>query len=649
MEADFEIKHRDGLSRIGSFSTSHGKVQTPTIMPVLDPLKPDQIPISEITALGAEIFITNAYLTYKNELAKGKSEKEGIHSLVGFNGPIMTDSGAFQLMGYGKVNITNTEVTNFQEKIHVDIGVYLDIPVSMGGYEETKEALEITLERAKEHIAVRNDPATMWAGPIQGGKYLDLITTSAKEMGSLDFNIHAIGSVVPLLESYEFKTVTRMVYTAKRYLPFNRPVHLFGAGHPMFFAQSVYLGIDLFDSAAYWLFAKAGRYMTITGTFHLKDLEYFPCNCKYCIEKSPKDILKTKPNEQILFLARHNLAVSFAEIKVIKQAIVDGRLWNLVLQRSSAHPKLAEAVTYLIEIEVQEYLEKFTSISYKSRFFSHPWAVSDPLLLRYKERIIDRFPCTKKEAVLIDEEYKGKISKKYQKILINSLFGLIPEEWKSIYPVMQHLTFTNEITEETFVFIKHWLETYMGKYEKIYNLTSIELKGTETSLPEYSDENSEIPLEKDQIDADIVRSLIKYQYKVNDDLLNKMGIIRVEKSKTDRIKEIFVNNERYATVRASDSVLIPSEKMVKYIYDNFPFPEHRVIVQSDIKSFIQEGKSVFSKFVIQIDENLRPGDECLIVTAENELIGFGSLIMTFQEAKSFTRGMVVKTRKGFLD
>ena len=646
MEADFEIKYREGLSRIGQFNTNHGKIQTPTIMPVLDPLNPNQIAISEIIALGAEMFITNAYLTYKNEQAKQKAILDGIHSLVGYNGPIMTDSGAFQLMGYGNVNITNTEVTEFQEKIHVDLGVYLDIPVSMGGYEETKEALEVTLERAKEHISARKDPTTMWTGPIQGGKYLDLITKSAIEMGALPFNIHAIGSVVPLLESYEYKTVAQMIFTAKKYLPYNRPVHLFGAGHPMIFALAVYLGIDLFDSAAYWLFAKAGRYMTVNGTFHLKDLDYFPCNCKFCLETSPKDIIKAKPQEQTIFLAMHNLAVSFGEIKTIKQAIIDGRLWNLVLQRSSSHPRLTEAVFYLIHDDVQFFIEKFTSLTYKSRLFSHPWANSDPILLRYKDRVLNRFPVTKKIAILINEDTLVQIPKNYQKISINPLFGLIPEEWRTIYPVLQHVSFTKEIDSKTVIFLNEWVVKNKHHFEKLVNLSNISLVGIESTLPENNLESESVSIETNQNDIDIIKALMKYQYNVTDPVLNSLKEFKIEKSKSNRIKEFFINGERFATVRASDNLLIPSEVMAKFIHFNFKFPKHRVVVQSDVKLFIKDGKSVFAKFVIQMDQELRPGDECIIVSNEDELLGFGTLQMTFEEAKSFTRGIMVKTRKG---
>ncbi|MFV2015034.1 MAG: tRNA-guanine transglycosylase, partial [Candidatus Heimdallarchaeota archaeon] len=107
MDAEFEIKSREGLARIGVFNTKNGKVNTPTLMPVLDPLRPNQISINEIVNIGAEIFITNAYLCFRNEKVHKKAMNDGIHNLINFNGPVMTDSGAFQLMGYGSVDVSN--------------------------------------------------------------------------------------------------------------------------------------------------------------------------------------------------------------------------------------------------------------------------------------------------------------------------------------------------------------------------------------------------------------------------------------------------------------------------------------------------------------------------------------------------------------
>ncbi len=118
----------------------------------------------------------------------------------------MTDSGAFQLMEYGEVSVTNAEITNFQERIRTDIGVFLDIPTKQRLYHDVNKALEETLVRADEHIMSRN-PASkvLWAGPIQGGEFIDLVEKSSQLMAQKPFSIHPLGSVVPYLEKYDFE------------------------------------------------------------------------------------------------------------------------------------------------------------------------------------------------------------------------------------------------------------------------------------------------------------------------------------------------------------------------------------------------------------------------------------------------------------
>jgi 7-cyano-7-deazaguanine tRNA-ribosyltransferase len=649
MDSGFEIKQREGLARIATFNTKNGKVMTPTLMPVLDPLRPEQLPINEIVSIGAEIFITNAYLCYRNDQAHKVAVEHGIHKLINFNGPVMTDSGAFQLMGYGTVEVSNEEITKFQEDIGVDIGVFLDIPVANGTYVETKEALNTTITRAKEHINLRTNKEVLWAGPIQGGKYLDLLSTSAKIMGDLPFQIYAIGSVVPLLENYEYLTITKMILTAKKNLPLNRPVHLFGAGHPMIFALSVYLGIDLFDSAAYWLFAKAGRYMTSTGSFNLSDLEYFPCGCSYCSSTTPETVKKLNKSEQILFLARHNLSASFIELRIIRQAIKDGRLWNLVLQRSTAHPNLALAVQHLNSSEVILFLEKFSSLSYKkSRLYSHVWSLSDPLVLRFKSRVLERFPILTKNCVIYTDKLPERfLSNSVQKIKLHPVFGLIPQEWMIIYPIMQHLSFVTEFSQQILDDSKQWIARYEKKFEKIFNTTEFEFEGTIQTT--YNDLASlDINLKETLTsDRNQVLAMIKYQYNVVQNLLDELEDISVIRSKkSNRIKEFYIKKERWGTIRASDSMIIPGKPFAVWLHSVLSYPLFRVTINTEVKEFVLNGKSAFCKFCDAMDINLRPGDECLIVTHEDELLGWGQVQYTAVEVKTFTKGIVVKTRGG---
>ena len=132
---------------------------------------------------------------------------------------------------------------------------------------------------------------------------------SAKEMGTLPFQIHALGSPTEVMESYRFDVLVDMIMTAKMNLPSDRPLHLFGAGHPFMFSLAVALGCDLFDSAAYALYARDGRYMTENGTWRLNELEYFPCSCPKCSKATPKNVLSLPQPEKEVFLAEHNLYV----------------------------------------------------------------------------------------------------------------------------------------------------------------------------------------------------------------------------------------------------------------------------------------------------------------------------------------------------
>ena len=122
----FEIKAKDNMGRVGVLKTKHGNVKTPALMPVIHPRKQ----AIDVAKYGADIVITNAYLIYKDEELKQKAIDEGLHKLINFDGPIMTDSGSFQLSVYGDVEITNKEVIEFQELIKTDIGTSLDIPTA---------------------------------------------------------------------------------------------------------------------------------------------------------------------------------------------------------------------------------------------------------------------------------------------------------------------------------------------------------------------------------------------------------------------------------------------------------------------------------------------------------------------------------------
>ena len=167
-EAIFEILKRDGLARIGRLDLAHGKVTTPTLMPVIDPRDILINPREMRREFGAELIITNAYLTLRH--FGEKAAKRGIHSILRYDGPLMTDSGGYQILRYGEIEVGPEEIVRYQDAIAPDIATILDVPT---GIDVTKqrafETVKVTLERAERALELRSNPKVKWCGPVQGG------------------------------------------------------------------------------------------------------------------------------------------------------------------------------------------------------------------------------------------------------------------------------------------------------------------------------------------------------------------------------------------------------------------------------------------------------------------------------------------------
>ena len=339
---NFEIKYKDARARIGTFSTKHGKITTPTLMPVIHPKKQT----IKVKDYGAKMVITNSYIINKDEELKEKALRLGVHELIDFPGVIATDSGSFQLSVYGDIDITNKEVIQFQEAIGTDIGTSLDIPTPPYVTRQKAETeLNTTIARAHEAIETRQH--MLLNSVVQGSTFPDLRTMCAEDIGSMNFDIFPIGAVVPLMEQYKYADLVDVVMSSIKGLPESKPRHLMGAGHPMVFALAVAMGCDLFDSAAYILYANNNRLMMPTGTLRLEELIEMPCSCEICTKYTPEDLLEMEQKERTELLAIHNLHISFAEIRQIKQAIKDGTLMNLVEERCSSHPFLLDGLRRL--------------------------------------------------------------------------------------------------------------------------------------------------------------------------------------------------------------------------------------------------------------------------------------------------------------
>jgi len=645
----FEIRDRDAAGRICKLTTKHGVVTTPNLMPVINPNKMLITPKEMKKLFGTEIVITNSYIIKKDEKLGEEALKQGVHKLIDFDGPVMTDSGTFQSYVYGKVNVDPVEIVKFQRDIGSDIGTILDI---FGTPDQTKkeaeQGMKETIKRAKKSIPVKND--MLLACTVQGSIYPDLRETCAKELSKIDADFFPIGGVVPLMENQRYTDLVRCILSAKRGLDPSKPVHLFGAGHPLVFPLAVALGCDFFDSSAYAKYADDGRMILPEGTEKLEDLEELPCCCPVCTKFTASELKKMEKNEVILQLAKHNLYVSFAEIKKIRSAIVEGNLWELVERRAGSNPYLLDALRELRKKENKEWLERFEPTSKnKALFYTGNHTIHRPLIHRCHKRLLNRyepsfdtivvFPEGKKPySRYYSEKIKKILGKRNVSLLVNSYLGPVPIELDEMYPFAQSV-FPEIIDKET-----------TGEVGRIFseftkNRKIIFWRGSKT-LQELSESKDK---KREDVDLRRISAVVDMQFGkgASKALLN--GNVEIVKSKnTDKIRNVHVDGRHILSMRAEDGLFTLKIDGAQLLRRFFKYPKLRVTVKEDAVPFIKEGKSAFAKFVVDCDPNLRPFDECLIVDEKDNLLAVGRTLLNRDEMISFEYGMAVKTREAIV-
>ena len=489
---DFQIKKVDSNGRIGIIKHNNKELITPTLFPVVSPIPDENLitPIEIKREFGFNSIFTNSYIMFKKKEFKDIIIEKGIHNFLNFDGLIATDSGAFQYYMYNiDEDVTAEEIEKYQELIKSDFPVILDQPVQPNdNYNETQKKIEITINRARENITRRINSNCAWIGPIQGCNYIELLIQCVKEMNKLDFSIYAIGGVVKALNDYMFDYSLNAILSTKKLLRPDRPLHLFGAGLPQYFALSVACGIDTMDSAAYILFAKEGRYMTLEGTKYILDLQELPCNCPICSKytaneiknlysikinnkKKEKDYYLQQKNEGIKLIGKHNLYLCAQELKKIRESIREGSLWELVEQRSIIHPRLLKAYSQLPKF--WNYLEQIEP-NEKNRALFHfgNLTYNRPIFFRILKNIFNKFYLNKNVILVFlpeldcsiynsptltewlnyfEKQNKNLMTKvsnsidkeiiPYEIYIVSNIFTLIPYKLINFYPFSQHVWF----------------------------------------------------------------------------------------------------------------------------------------------------------------------------------------------------------------
>jgi len=453
----YDTRDYDLAGRIAKLKTLHGVLETPYLFPVIDPSR--QVPsLEDIERVGFNAFITNAYLYYR----RNRGAPIDIHKFFNWNNPVMTDSGGYQILLYGSIEISNRDIVEYEKSIGTDIAVILDIPTgSSMNREEAWKAVNETFRRAWEALPIIMDSKQLWVLPIQGAPYIDLLRYSSITARKYPYHIYALGSPTLYLERYAYEDILEYVIVARMNLPPEKPLHVFGVGHPMIIPFLVAAGADLFDSASYILYARDERLMFAWGTRKLSELHYLPCACPVCTKFSAEDLKEMSEKDRVKYIALHNLYTLRKELDQTKQAIKDGRLWEYLEHRSKAHPSLRKALGILKKY--RKYLESYnpyTKGSGQALLLLDHDSLSNPRLKANKRltyHILTRrvsskvmlIPALSKPFTQQDLYLKLRnYSTEYKVLFYHPYLGVFPAELANTYPYFQHEIGVLEFSEK---------------------------------------------------------------------------------------------------------------------------------------------------------------------------------------------------------
>jgi queuine tRNA-ribosyltransferase len=306
----FTLHHTDKNSqaRRGEFSTLHGVVQTPVFMPVGTLATVKTLNTSELESLGAQIILGNTYHLLLRPGPEVFRKFGGIHKFMGWNRPVLTDSGGFQIFSLPRSRKITEEGAIFQsyiegdehkltpessvamqQDIGSDIMMVLDQCIaSTADHSTTKAAMELTHRWARRSLSAHNTRDTQALfGIVQGGVFEDLRRQSADVLTQLSFDGFAIGGLAVGETKSEREDFTELV---TGFLPKNKPRYLMGVGTPLDLLEAVKRGVDMFDCIIPSKMAQQGNVYTTHGELKLCQAQYklsdekldASCDCSTC-------------------------------------------------------------------------------------------------------------------------------------------------------------------------------------------------------------------------------------------------------------------------------------------------------------------------------------------------------------------------------
>jgi queuine tRNA-ribosyltransferase len=332
----YRLTATDGAARAGVLTTAHGEVATPAFMPVGTKASVKTVDPDELRALGATIVLGNAYHLHFRPGAELIAELGGLHRFMGWDGPILTDSGGFQVFSLRDTilavddrgvtfrsvydgepaRFTPESVASIQARLGSDVAMCLDVcPPADASPAALEEAVRLTTLWASRQLAAERAPGQLAFGIAQGGTDEELRTRSLEELTALGFDGYALGGLA-IGEDRELMFET--VGWATTMLPDDRARYFMGIGDPGGVLEVIERGVDMFDCVLPTRTGRTGSALTWEGRLNLRNARYARdpkplqdgCDCPACTRFSRAYIRHLVNQQELLglrLLSLHNL------------------------------------------------------------------------------------------------------------------------------------------------------------------------------------------------------------------------------------------------------------------------------------------------------------------------------------------------------
>ena len=365
----FEVDSCDGAARTGRLHTPHGVVETPAFMPVGTRGSVRNVGIDDLVTVGAKMLLANTYHLMLRPGAYVVRSLGGLHSFTGWAGPILTDSGGFQVFSLAPdldedgvtfastydgsaVRLTPEDAVMVQEQLGADVAMVLDHLVGLPAPRDiARDAMERTLRWSERALSVHSRTDQTLFGIVQGGTDLELRAESARRTAALGFSGFGIGGL-SVGESAAERAAA--LDAALPELPTTTVRYVMGLGDTEGVLDAVERGCDLFDCVLPTRLARHGKVVSRLGDYSIRRAEFKTdpdpidpeCGCFTCAVHSRGYLRHHRVTGELLghrLLSIHNLAYTLGVLSDASEAIGQGRFADfradLVLSRASRSTK----------------------------------------------------------------------------------------------------------------------------------------------------------------------------------------------------------------------------------------------------------------------------------------------------------------------